>query len=61
MFLEETNERTKKNIISFKIDNVYDVSIENKREGRGGWNANDSRWFEILILLLKKERKKMRR
>lgn len=32
MFLEETNERTKKNIISFKIDNVYDVSIENKRE-----------------------------
>lgn len=39
----------------FTIDND-DVSIENKEE-REYQEANDSRWFEILIVIKKKKRK----
>lgn len=46
-----------KRIISFMIDNDDQLKMRRKENTRREWNANDSRWFEILM----GKKKKMRR
>lgn len=50
-------ERQMKRIISFMIDNDDQLKMRRKENTRREWNANDSRWFEILM----GKKKKMRR